>query len=283
MFTKSIIRAAITILLGISLPITPCWSQPAFYVDKIFSTPDLTQTDSRGHFAEGGKNYCAPVAVSDSFVWLSAHGFPRLLPDKQGVKELSEKQLALVQILSSPEYMNTSADEGTEVFCVLRGIKKYIQERGYSIKRLTYQGFRQIDPEFDSGHSCPRLSMIKQDILGKSGVWLNLGWYKYKPENDTYTRLGGHWVTLVGYGVNVENKLAPNTLIVHNPSRLAGLDFHNDFLALLRIKSGLLISHKLIYGFPLPAAGFYKITSGLPAIRGCDAIILEGSIVLELQ
>lgn len=271
-------------------------AQPAVYLDKL-STPDLTQTDPRGHFAQIGKNYCAPVAVSNSLVWLSRHGFEGLLPGAEDTKQpnalnasaeakdqiLAERQIALVKTLSSPAYMNTRADEGTEVSDVLRGLKKYILQKGYSIKSLGYQGFRLTDPEFDTGYRYPRLSLIKQGITGKSGVWLNTGWYKYKPETDTYVRLGGHWVTLVGYGINASNSPSPDILIVHNPSPLAGLTFHNDFLQLVRINSGVLVSHKGIYGFPRPAAGFYKIVSGLPAIPQCNTAILEGALVLELN
>src|SRR6202034_2187503 len=118
------------------------------YLDKVSSTPDLTQTDPRGQFAENGTNYCAPVAVSNSFVWLSDHGYPKLLPDSgknispaNKQTELLNRQIALAKILSSPEFMNTKADEGTYVDNVLLGIKKYVQKQGYAIKQLSYQGF----------------------------------------------------------------------------------------------------------------------------------------------
>ena len=62
------------------LALSPVFAQPAAYLDKVYSTPDLTQTDPRGSFADGGENFCAPVAVSNSFVWLSNNGYPKLLP-----------------------------------------------------------------------------------------------------------------------------------------------------------------------------------------------------------
>lgn len=273
-----------------------CQAQPAAYLDKVSSTPDLTQTDSRGHFPEGGKNYCAPVAVSNSFVWLSQHGYPKLLPDitlnkssaatatnLQPAERLTDQQIAMVRILSQRGYMDTSADDGTEVTNVLRGIKRYVLDHGYAINQLSYQGFRLIDPEFDSGFRYPRLSWIKRCINGKSAVLLNLGWYKFNPHSFAYVRMGGHWVTLVGYGVDDLNQKAESTLIVHNPSQLAGPSFHNDCLKLVRIDYGVLVSRKGYYGFPRPATGFYKIVTGLPPIHDCDTAILEGAVWLELN
>ncbi len=145
-------------------------AQPSAYLDKL-STPDLTQTDSRGQFAENGTNYCAPVAVSNSFVWLSEHGYPKLLPNndnslsqKNNQIDITNKQIALAKILSSSEYMNTKADEGTYVDNVLLGIKKYILQQGYFIKQLSYQGFRSSLAEFDVGIRSPSFSFIKTRV-----------------------------------------------------------------------------------------------------------------------
>jgi len=268
--------------------VTPVHAQPSAYLDKTLSTPDLTQTDPHGHFADGGINYCAPVAVSDSFIWLTEHGYPNLLPTSSASaqiltpgEKLFNSQIMLARILSSPEFMNTKGQEGTEVDEVLAGVKHYVLKQGYSIKRLEYQGFRSISPEFDGGLRHPRLAWLKEGIIGKSAVWLNLGWYQYISQSNTYVRMGGHWVTLVGYGVDENNQPANNVLIIHNPSPRAGLTFHNDFCRLQPI-DGVLVSRKVLLGFPRPGMGFYKIVSGLPAIPKCDTAILEGAIVLEL-
>ncbi len=281
-----LIMAALSVSVGANY----CLAQPAAYLDKVSSTPDFTQTNARGHFPEGGKNYCAPVAVSNSFVWLAKHGYPKLLPalpltgNTQQDDRLTDQQIAMIDILSNREYMDTRAEEGTEVSNVLRGIKRYILEHGYSIKTLNYQGFRLTNPEFESSSRYPRLASIKQGIAAnKSGVWLNIGWYKCNPQNFAYMRQGGHWVSLVGYGVDAQNQKADDIFIVHNPSQLAGLTFHNDFIKLVRIDYGVLVSPRGFYGFPRPAPGFYKIVSGMPPIHGCNTAVLEGVIFLELN
>ena len=49
------------------------------YTEKL-DTPDLMQTDPDGRLPDGGKKYCAPVAVSNSFMWLAENGFENLAP-----------------------------------------------------------------------------------------------------------------------------------------------------------------------------------------------------------
>ncbi len=267
----------------------PSLAQPAYYLDKVSATPDLTQTDPRSNFGGGGKNYCAPVAVSNSFVWLSEHGYPKLLPASWATlskfpekEQLLYKQIALAKTLGSHEYMDTQAEEGTFVDNVLLGIKKYVLDKGYSIRRLEYQGFRSSLHEFDTGSRRPRLAWLKQGLLGNSGVWLHIGWYRFKSESRTYVRTGGHWVTLVGYGVDEKNQTANNILIIHNPASKSGASFHNDFCRLESI-DGVLVNRTPLLGFPRPALGFYKIVSGLPPFTECDTAILEGGVVLELN
>jgi hypothetical protein len=275
------------LLCAISLFIPSSLAQPATSLDKVSTTPDLTQTDPRGQFAENGTNYCAPVAVSNSFVWLSEHGYAKLLPNNDNIPlkdsqtGIAARQIALAKILSSAEYMNTKADEGTYVDNVLLGIKKYVLKQGYAIKQLSYQGFRSNLAEFDIGMRRPRLNLLKQGLIGKSGVWLNIGWYQFNASSNTYVRVGGHWVTLVGYGIDKDNKPANNMLIVHNPSPRAGATFHNDFIALQPIQ-GVLVSRRGLLGFPRPAWGFYKIVGDLSPVPGSDTAILESAITLEL-
>ncbi len=266
-------------------------AQPDSYTDKVSSTPDLTQTDVRAHFDQGGKNYCAPVAVSNSFVWLAEHGYPKLLPESHvnsyqakilsKEEDLINRQIELARILGSTAFMNTKGEEGTEVDNVLLGIKGYVSQQGYRIKRLGYQGFRSLLSEFDMGSRRPRLEWLRQGILGRSGVWLNIGWYRFNSQSRTYVRIGGHWVTLVGYGIDENNKPADNIFIIHNPAPKAGNEFHNDFIQLKPIE-GVLVSRTGLRGFPRPAWGFYKIVSGLPPFADCDTAILEGAVVLEL-
>ncbi len=147
---------------------------------------------------------------------------------------------------------------------------------------MSYQGLRSNLSEFDTGVRSPRLPLLKQGIIGKSGVWLHIGWYQHNAQSGTYVRVGGHWITLVGYGVDRDGKPANNWFIVHNPSPRAGQIFHNDFIRLEPI-SGVLVSRRGLLGFPRPAWGFYRIIGDLNPIAGSHTAILESAITLELH
>jgi len=84
-------------------------------------------------------------------------------------------------------------------------------------------------------------------------VLLNVGWYKYYANNDTYVRKGCHWVTVVGYGINGSN-LCEDCLIIHDPAPRAGEDFQNQYITLEKITSG-----RIKHPNEESATSFYKI------------------------
>ena len=64
---------------------------PDVSVDRLNATPDLMQSLPAAALPGEGLSYCGPVAVSNSLVWLSHHGFPKLgmlggadTPSRQG-------------------------------------------------------------------------------------------------------------------------------------------------------------------------------------------------------
>ena len=48
---------------------------PVQYVEKVHSTPDLTQTDPALDLLEGGSMSCGSVSATNSFAWLAENGF----------------------------------------------------------------------------------------------------------------------------------------------------------------------------------------------------------------
>src|SRR5262245_52175601 len=94
---------------------------PAVCTAKISAMPDFCQVDEDGHFDNGGKVFCGPVAVSNSLVWLSQNGFPKLLPpvEKKGdlgngngsadsdhkIDSQKAAQIELIRTLGSPDFM----------------------------------------------------------------------------------------------------------------------------------------------------------------------------------
>lgn len=239
----------------------------AAYLEKIYTTPDYLQTDPDYGGLPGdppGAMYCGPVSVSNSLMWLDNNGFDNLVaPDTTDRKR---DQFDLIVELGSATYMDTSLDSGTGVYNLTWGVNDYISDKGYQYVRLGYQGWRYHPSEFSTGVDVPDLDWVKLGIRGYGSVWLNVGWYTHDAQSDEYTRIGGHWVTLVGYGHD-GSKDDPDYLIIHDPGSNA---FANEYALPERINSGTLNGNKS--GLPRSAAGFHKLMGG----------ILDGVVVLEM-
>lgn len=256
----------------------PTFAQPAYYTEKIHSIPDLMQSDKRADFPGGGTQYCCLVAVGNSLMWLDSNGFPDLVENSGS---LFDDEVKLVKLLGSKAYMDTSLVNGTGTTKLMRGIKKYVQGRGYEIEQLEYQGWRKHPKEMKTKFPIPRLSWIKEGIVGNGAVWLNVGWYKYDSSEDKYMRIAGHWVTLVGYGKDENGSINPNTLILHDPSPRAGKHFSNEYATVSKIRNGTLTGEWL--GLPRSAVGYYKLGGGMHIKKQADVAIIDGAIALKLR
>jgi hypothetical protein len=95
----------------------------------LHDVPDFTQTDVRGAASGNGQQYCAPVAVANSFMWLG---------------EDTQDQLLLIEKLASRDYMNTSLKNGTGTTGVLRGADKLAIEMFGGYAQLEYVGISTI-------------------------------------------------------------------------------------------------------------------------------------------
>ena len=189
---------------------------------RISSTPDYYQRDTAyGAFPGNGAMYCGPAAVSNSLMWLSDNGFPSLVPSSG---DRYRDQHSLISELGSKEFMNTR-QIGSTVQDLCRGIKKYLQMQGLSGK-IVSEGMYDASREFKSDKTVPDYHRIKTFTTDKRAAWLNIGWYKYDSENDTYTKSGGHWVTLVGF--SHDDKTGKDFLIIHDPDTKSSF---NEYLS----------------------------------------------------
>ena len=255
----------------------------AFLLQKAADTPHFWQRDPRGGFENDGRDYCSPVAVSNSLVYLAHHGFPALLDDGDGV----QPQIDLINTLASADYFGTDPENGTSPGQILAGVRKYVEEKGYACERLEYEGWRSVGSHHASEVKASRtdLDWIKSGILDHKGVvWLNIGWYTRTGDGE-WKRTGGHWVTLVGFGAtNAGDEPDPTLLLIHNPAT-HGSDTHaddpaQDVVHLKQIDEGTLHTGKTTTE---DAAGMYQIVGpGLPTSRGVDAF-LDDAIVLVIK
>ena len=253
--------------------LVPAATAAGSYTEKIFTTPDYLQTDSAyGGLPGGGSNYCGPVSVSNSVMWLADHGFAGLSPDTGDRKY---DQFRVAEELGSL-YMNSH--NGTSAYELSNGLKNYIADSGFAYERLEYQGWRYVLPEFDTGIEVPEMDWIASGVEGLGSAWLNVGWYDYDSPTDTYTRFGGHWITLVGHGHDGQGE-DPARLIAHDPAPRAGSGFSNEYVLPEEILSGTLTGAT---GLPRSAAGYYKMTGGMHVRSSADFGILDGVVVLTM-
>ncbi len=242
---------------------------------RAFDTPDLTQTDPALGVPGGGNSYCGPVAISNGVMWLAAHGYPKLAP---AGPTRHDQQLELVRELGSKHFMATSPYSGTGAFGILPGLEHYVQDKGYTVQRLQYEGWRGHALAYDVGVPKPDPAWIAAALHPGGAAWINVGWYKPEPGGRAYHRHGGHWLTVVDAGHDEHGAPDPSVLVLHDPAPYAGNKFENTYVRVEPIDHGWMLDGK--NGFP--AKGYYKVGGGMHIKRDGDVAILDGAVVLEL-
>ena len=220
------------------------------YINEI---PDFTQSRITGWQYRHGSEYCAPVAVSNSLMWMT---------------DLSSEQADLAKLLASGRYMNTDIWKGTTTTKLLRGVDAIARDLLGGYVSLEYQGWKKHPVQFSTGTKVPDIHWITDGISKDSAVWLNVGWYQYDRVNDIYHRVGGHWVTLVGYDDSI--------LIIHDPAPRAGQSFANEHVYTARIGSGILTGR--LSGLPRPARGYLLLGKGMHLKSIADVAIVDGAV-----
>lgn len=235
---------------------------PDVFTEKINAIPDYYQQDTAyGGFNDGGRVFCGPTAISNSLMWLTENGYPKLADTTSDRKKAQHDMIAL---LASSNYMNLGSG-GVGPWGVCDGIKAYFETSNVKYKSLEYQGHRSIADEYYTGIKIPSMEWIKKGLMKKGSVWFNFGWYTYNEATDTYTRNGGHWMTMAGYGFDgISNDSM--CLIVHDP----GYTTFNEYIKLEKIESGTMNGND--------ASGYYKFKNS-SYIWG----ILDGVVVLNME
>jgi hypothetical protein len=234
-------------------------SAAIFAEERYFSDiPDLSQRQSPAVLPGGGEMLCAPVAVSNSLVWLEGNYDPAY-------------QLQLVRKLARPEFMNTNLETGTGVFGVLVGVIQYLRETGREYRQLSYAGWRNVPNHFRQALQ-PDLDWLLSGLHEDGAVWLNLGWY-FLNENGRYQRRGGHWVTLVGY--------RDDSLMINDPGPWADHMPGTQSVRFTTMGDGELQTkegprHRVV------AKGFMLLNNKVPVPNPGDMTIVDGAVLLEV-
>jgi hypothetical protein len=250
---------------------------PAAATDKIGDTPDLMQSLPAAGLPDAGAAHCGPVAVSNSLVWLARHGYPQLAPSSNLT---ATNHGALARLLGETRYMHTTYQDGTTVDGMLTGVAKYLADRNTPFKYLGYQGWDTSTSPYDTGIKIPELQWITAGLTGKSAVWLKIGWYRQLGRHE-WQKFAGHWVTLVGHGVDAHGNAAPDILIVHDPAPRSGEQLSTDYVKLIPLERGTLRS---ISGRrSIPTTGLYRLGGDLKIKDGADFGALDAAVVLKMQ
>lgn len=240
----------------LAIDVTPAVAQQASKAD---ATPDFCQTDKQGKFYNGGKMYCAPVAASNSIVWLAQQGYPQLLDAGESNKQ---SQIELIRTLASSDYMGTAGRNGTGPRSLTDGVYKYVTERGCKIERLEFRGWGSVRRQFSPTKEAITLDWIAKAIAHPRGVaFTNIGWYTYDKKRDTYIRHGGHWMTITGAGVNARGKRDNSVVHLHDPASRSGRSKTTHYSRLLPLENGKLTGPKR--GLPTTAAGVLEVRDGI--------------------
>ncbi|MEO1293289.1 MAG: hypothetical protein AAFV62_10735 [Pseudomonadota bacterium] len=175
--------------------------------------PDFSQTHPDLRLPNGGSHYCAPVAAANGLVWFARHrGYRRLLP-VTGVT-LSDRVAEVALTLGDETLMSTAPKGGTSIGRFLTGLDGYVAQQGYKA-RLHYRGVWRVERRFHDGDAPPDIDWMIRRFDRNEAVWATVGFYQ-QSGRDEYSRIGGHFITMVGYGVDARGRNNRKVVVFHD-------------------------------------------------------------------
>ena len=163
-------------------------------------------------------SFCGPTAVSNGIIYWTKNGYPDLNP--------MNSQVEMVKVLGSEEYMN-AFNGGTNLYNLCKAVNMYLKENGSKLKKAyirhigkpsysnSLEKASYVDVKYYQKSIDP--NFYKKNLINPKSLQILL-WGKYKMEKGGLVRVGGHYVTVVGYGLDEKDKPNKNMLIIHNPS-----------------------------------------------------------------
>ena len=259
-------------------------SPPAMQPPRVM--PDLTQTAKDAKLPGEGKTYCGPVAASNALVWLACERFPQLTPTEAGPRDPRNAQIEIAKVLGSRPFMNTSLEGGTGVNGVVQGLTRYVAERGFE-HTFTHQGWRKPPQGYASDGERIEPQWLRAQLKPNSIVLLNIGWYERTPGSTgdgdgtaaEYNRYSGHWITLIGYGVDADGKSDADVLILHDSAPRAGPEGKPTYARLKPMQGKLTGSTR---GLPRRAEGTWHL-EGMHRPSRAAAAIVDAVVCVEIK
>lgn len=249
----------------------------AYDTQRLDRMPDFTQTDPALGLPNGGRMYCAPVAAANALVWLSEdRGYSRLLP----VRGLSttEKVATVARTLGETDFMSTAPKGGTSHHRFLTGLERYIEQANYDA-RLRYRGRWQMKDRFVDSLTPPDVSWIREQFDDGAAVWLSIGFYREGSVPNELSRIGGHIVTVAGYGVDADGSADRDMLILHDSDDTTSTEIQRLHLSFEELRLGTFVNRDGEHAGD--AEGHLVVKKGYRLKSGIVAII-DSAMSLEL-
>jgi autotransporter-associated beta strand protein len=166
--------------------------------DKVTTTPLLVQ-DGFGYggaeLPADGLTYCGPTAVAMSLLWLGKNGWNQIGPAAPTQPDALDLDLLLAGLADTAPLGGTNADN------LQKAVVTYLSAAGIPSSAFTYQRINQ-----------PSVETIAQLNQNQTVVTLMLGWYTPGSGSNTYQRIGGHFVAILG-----QQQPNPEDLTIGNP------------------------------------------------------------------
>lgn len=239
--------------------------------------PDFAQTDPALGLPGGGTHYCVPVATANALVWYAKErGYTDLLPVK-GLS-LTEKVSTVARQLGDKRYMSTAPKGGTSHVKFMQGLSAYIRDVGYSSK-ITYRGRWRMPGKYGRIEvGAPDIQSIQDKFSSGSAVFLSIGYYTEGDRPGELKRIGGHFVTVVGFGVDANGNVDRDMVVLHDPGDRRSPDVKKRYLRLEEIRGQRFVNGR---GQESDADGHLKITDGMALRRGLVGVI-DAVVALDL-
>lgn len=252
--------------------------KPVVFAQESQSKADLTpafwQRDPDAGFEDEGRQHCAPTSVSDGLIYLArVFGMKGLVPGMQSKKD----QIKLIEELAD-HFQTDPSQGGTNPDKILTGLQSYVNSKGYTLSRLELMTWRPVsnsNKKFKIGTK-PDISWMRSAVRSKDTIVVfNFGWY-YETE-DGYSRKSGHWVVVVGAGLD------SNEFYIHNPILPPEEQSRKTSVTLTRLDEDFIVVEGA-KDEDTNMIGYYNGEGpGLPRGNGVEAAILDSVIVFSLK
>jgi len=186
-----------------------------------YRTANQTQTRKLDPDLEFNSNsFCGPTAVSNgSMYWAKEGNRPELNP--------KNSQIEIVKVLGNEDHMD-AFDSGTNFKKMTLSIEAYLKNNGNHVLKSAFlehigkpSGRNSMKDllYFDLKEEVSSINVerLRENLIDPNKMVILL-WGNYEKKSGDLVRKGGHFVTVVGYGVDENGKSNENMIVFHNPA-----------------------------------------------------------------